>query len=227
MAKRLFDVVVSIVVLVICAPLLALAALGIRLTSPGPILYRASRAGLGGAPFTMFKLRTMNVDHGSFRSAITADNDPRVFPLGRLLRRLRIDELPQLLNVIRGDMSLVGPRPEDTKIVSECYRPEHMITLKVRPGLASPGSIYNYTHERLLKGSNAQDVYVESILPVKLALDAIYCRQPSFAYDLRIIFRAIWTAINATLGKQTFADPPEMKEALSSWANRTNADLLA
>src|SRR5437763_11728518 len=116
MVKRLLDVVLSGVGLALVAPVLAIAALGIRLASPGPVLYRARRVGRAGAPFTMYKLRTMHQRRPGRASRITGQDDPRVFPLGALLRRTKIDELPQLFNVLRGDMSIVGPRPEDPDI---------------------------------------------------------------------------------------------------------------
>src|SRR5439155_20641515 len=145
MCKRLFDVVCAGVGLLLAAPLLAIAAIGIRLADPGPVLYRARRMGRGGRPFTMYKLRTMLVDHGSPGSRVTAANDPRVFRFGRFLRASKLDEFPQLVNVLRGEMSIVGPRPEDPDIVLGHYTPIHRETLTVRPGLAGPGRLYHDT----------------------------------------------------------------------------------
>src|SRR3989441_11505789 len=146
MVRRLVDVVCAAIALVATAPLLALAAVGIRRASPGAVLYRADRLGRGGRPFIMYKLRTMHARRRSDASVITGAEDPRVFPLGAWLRRLKIDELPQLLNVLRGEMAIVGPRPEDPVIVSRYYTALGMETLAVPPGLASPGSIYSSTH---------------------------------------------------------------------------------
>src|SRR2546422_2268160 len=119
MVRRLVDVVCAAIALVATAPLLALAAVGIRRASPGAVLYRAERVGRGGRPFIMYKLRTMHARRRSDASVITGAEDPRVFPLGAWLRRLKIDELPQLLNVLRGEMAIVGPRPEDPAIVRD------------------------------------------------------------------------------------------------------------
>src|SRR5438034_11703500 len=161
MTKRLLDVVLASVALIALAPVLAVAALGIRLSSRGPILYRARLVGLCGRRFVMYKLRTMHVDHGGHKSVITAERDPRVFAFGRLLRRLKIDELPQLVNVLRGELSLVGPRPEDPVFVARHYAPEHRETLKVLPGMASPGSIYSSTHgDRILSGDDPEARYL-------------------------------------------------------------------
>lgn len=215
MAKRLLDIAVSFCALFCLSPLFVVVAIGIRLSSKGPIFYRALRAGRGGTPFNMYKFRTMDPTRSSFASAITAMHDPRIFPFGRLLRRYKIDELPQLINVLKGDMSLVGPRPEDLNIVRKAYTDSHFETLRVLPGLTSPGSLYNYTHgEKLLDGEDPEKLYVEQLLPIKLALDTVYARHASFAYDLLIILRTIWIIIAIAFGKRSFADPPEMNEAL-------------
>src|SRR5690554_6709968 len=158
MGKRLFDLAVATLGLVATSPLLLLAMALVPLASPGPAIYRARRAGRGGVPFTMYKLRTMHV--GVPGGPITGRDDPRVFPLGRLLRVTKLDELPQLVNVIRGEMSIVGPRPEDPDVVADSYTPLQMETLSVRPGLADPGSMHNYTHgDRELAGDVAADSY--------------------------------------------------------------------
>ena len=211
MARRLFDIVAASLGLLVAAPVLLLAALGIRLSSKGPVLYRSLRVGQGGGVFTMLKLRTMHADQRGRISKITGHNDPRVFPLGRLLRKAKIDELPQLLNVLAGDMAIVGPRPEEPVFVARHYAPEHRETLAVRPGLASPGSIYNYTHgERQLAGADAERDYLERVLPVKLALDRVYVQRRSFGYDLRVIGRTLRVIVATMLGRAAFENPPEL-----------------
>jgi lipopolysaccharide/colanic/teichoic acid biosynthesis glycosyltransferase len=214
MARRLIDYIISIAALIVLSPLLILAAAGIWLSSPGPVFYRANRAGRHGRIFTMYKFRTMHVRHNGFTSAISAKNDPRVFGFGLWLRRLKIDELPQLINVLRAEMAIVGPRPEDPRIVDQYYSKEHLETLSVLPGLASPGSIYNYTHgERLLSADNTEKEYVERVMHVKLALDIVYVREASLVYDLKIILRTIRVILAIAFGKRDFADPPEMIKA--------------
>ncbi|MCC6126041.1 MAG: sugar transferase [Pirellulales bacterium] len=210
--KRPFDIVAAAAALIVLSPIFLIAALGIRLSSRGPVLYRATRAGKNGRPFVMHKFRTMRIEQGNRASAITAAGDDRVFAVGRLLRALKIDELPQLYDILRGEMSLVGPRPEALEIVRDHYAPEHWETLAVRPGLASPGSIYNYTHgEKLIGKENPERDYLEKLLPLKLALDEVYVRQAGFVYDLRIIVRTAMVIVQIALGKRRFADPPEMK----------------
>lgn len=211
---RLIDLILSSVALFCASPLFLLVAAGIRLSSPGPILYRAKRVGIGGGIFTMYKFRTMHVNRGPAGSCITAQNDSRVFAFGSWLRCLKIDELPQLVNILRGEMSLVGPRPEDPKIVEHHYTSHHLETLRILPGLSSPGSIYYYTiGEKMLDGENTEESYVERLLPVKLALDIVYVREASLLYSLRVILRTIWVLFACALGKRGFPDPPEMSKA--------------
>jgi lipopolysaccharide/colanic/teichoic acid biosynthesis glycosyltransferase len=214
-AKRLVDVIVAALGLVLAAPVLVLAAVGIRLSSPGPLLYRARLVGQAGRLFTMYKLRTMHMDRGP-GSVITAERDPRVFAFGRLLRRLKIDELPQLVNVLRGEMSVVGPRPQHPDIVLRHYAPEHWETLGVRPGLASPGSLYDSTHGEPLVGSaDPERAYVELLLPSVLALDIVYVRRATLRYDAAVVARTLLLIASSALGRRTFPDPPELREALS------------
>jgi len=214
MGKRLFDVVCAAVGLLVAAPVLAVAAVAIRLADRGPVLYRARRMGRGGRPFTMYKLRTMLVDHGGPGSRVTAAGDPRVSRVGRFLRASKIDEIPQLVNVLRGEMSIVGPRPEDPDIVLGHYTPTHRETLTVRPGLAGPGSLYHETHcEWCLGGDDPEAVYLEKILPLKLALDLVYVRRRSFRYDLAIIARTLGVVAGKLTGRRDFPDPPELAVA--------------
>jgi lipopolysaccharide/colanic/teichoic acid biosynthesis glycosyltransferase len=213
MVKRLFDVVCAGLALVVAAPLLGLAAIGIKLSDPGPVLYRARRVGYLGRPFTMYKLRTMHTNsNGGAR--ITGARDARVSRFGRFLRRTKIDELPQLFNVLRGDMAIVGPRPEDPDIVQQHYSSSDLETLAVRPGLASPGSIYQYAEcDTLLTGDDPEAGYVAKILKTKLALDRVYIRRASLRGDFMIIGRTLWTIGAVVSGKRTFPAQPEMAAA--------------
>ena len=217
MVKRLLDIALSFIVLLAFSPLFLVVAIAIRLASPGSVLYRARRVGQHGRSFTMYKFRTMH-QYGA-GAPITAHQDPRIFPLGVWLRRLKIDELPQLFNVLKGEMSLVGPRPEDPAIVAAHYTPQQWETLHVRPGLASPGSLYNYTHgEKLLAHEATQTVYVEQLLPIKLALDLVYVREASLRYDLTIMGRTLIVILEIFLGKQYFAEPSELQKAKQVYA---------
>jgi lipopolysaccharide/colanic/teichoic acid biosynthesis glycosyltransferase len=213
--KRLFDIALTALALVACIPILIVAALGIRLSSRGPVLYRATRAGRRGRLFVMYKLRTMEQRPELLAdSVITSAEDPRVFPFGALLRRSKLDELPQLFNVLRGDMAVVGPRPEDPKVVAQHYTPEQWETLDVAPGLTSPGALYSTTHgENWLSQRDAERDYFEHLLPLKLALDRVYVRRASLAYDLGVIVRTLGVVIGRVFGRRRFPEPPEMNEA--------------
>lgn len=214
MMKRCLDVVLAAVALILASPILVLAAIGIRLSSPGPILYRARLIGRDGRAFTMYKLRTMHVDHRGFDSIITAAVDPRVFRFGVWLRRVKIDEFPQLINILRGDMSIVGPRPENARIVERYYRPEHRALLRVRPGLTSPGTLYDYTHGEDLVGSrDPERAYAERLLPIRLAMDQLYIQRASLGYDAALVARTVGIIAATALGRRRFGDPPELAEA--------------
>ena len=213
MVKRLFDIVASLLGLLVLSPLLMGAAIGIRLTSPGPVFYRARRTGRCGHEFVMHKFRTMRLASGS-SSLITTATDPRVFPLGQLLRLLKIDELPQLYDVLTGKMSVVGPRPEDPRIVDRYYGPLGRETLNVVPGLVSYGSLYNYTHgQRHLNDSDPETSYVRELLPLKLALELVYVRNHSLPGDLTIIVKTFVTIFLISLGKRNFSEPSEIIKA--------------
>jgi len=204
---------IAVVGLIVTAPVIGLAAVGIRLSSPGPIFYRAIRVGRGRRTFVMYKLRSMHMK-GHGQSAITAKDDPRVFRFGAWLRRSKMDELPQFLNVLLGDMAIVGPRPEDPKFVEEHYAPVHFETLEVRPGLTSPSSLYDYVHgEPQLTRADVEQQYVEQLLPIKLALEVVYVRRASLTYDLALIGRTIWTILAVLFGRRQFPELPELAEA--------------
>lgn len=212
--KRSFDVLLASFALVVTSPLLIIGAIGIRLSSPGPVVFRASRYGFGRRRFTMYKLRTMHTDQRHFASSITAIRDPRVFWFGGLLRKLKIDELPQLINIIKGEMSIVGPRSEMPNIVEQHYTPLQMQTMDALPGLVAPGTIYAYAHEEdFLDSDDAERAYVERLLPMKLALDLVYVFRASFAYDLRLILRTVWVIAGRLAGRRTFPPPPELEDA--------------
>ncbi len=188
--KRLIDVAVSVVALVLFSPAMALVALWIKLVSPGPVLYVARRAGLKGRPFGQLKFRTMNVGADRLGS-FTALNDPRVIPGGELFRLLRLDELPQFINVLRGEMSVVGPRPEDPEIVAQCYTPRQREVLDALPGLTGIRQLRLFPDCADVLQShgveNPQQHYREVVLPLSLAMDLEYIRRQGFWYDLYLL----------------------------------------
>ncbi len=190
-AKRAVDVILSMIGALFLTPLWAVVALAIKLDSPGPVLHRAVRVGKNGEDFILYKLRTMTAEAAASGPGITRRGDPRITRFGRILRNLKLDETPQLINVMRGDMSLVGPRPEDPRYVMG-YSPEQRRVLTVRPGLCSP-AIVKYRHEEALLGDSEdpESTYVQVVLPDKLMMDLEYIDHRSLPGDLRILIRSL------------------------------------
>ncbi len=191
MLKRAFDLAISFLVILIALPLWLIVAMAIRLDSPGPIFYRGWRIGKDGKPFQVYKFRTMVADAPQKGPGITHSSDPRITRVGRLLRKLKIDEMPQLINVLKGEMSIVGPRPEDPRYVAH-YTSEQRRVLSMRPGMASPAFI-KYRHEEELlaaAGDNWEHVYLTQILPDKLRMELEYIERQSFLGDLAVLARA-------------------------------------
>lgn len=194
MAKRLFDIVLSLLLLVLLAPLLLATALAVRLDSPGPVLYRQQRVGRHGVPFTLLKFRSMRAGAGGL--PLTVGADARITRVGRWLRTSRLDELPQLVNVLRGEMSLVGPRPEVPRYVA-LYPPAlRERALAVRPGLTDPASLAYIDEAALLAAAaDPEREYVERILPAKLAQAAAYADRATLASDLAVLARTAWALL--------------------------------
>ena len=189
------EAAIAATTLVVLSPLLAAIAVAIYLSDPGCVFYMADRAGLRGAPFRMFKFRTMYA--ASEGSRIAAQGDPRIFPFGRLLRRLRLDELPQLINIMRGQMAFAGPRPEDPWIVEHLYSADDRETLDVLPGLTSPGTLYYVTQaEQHINPGDAEAAYVAGPLRRKLELDRVYVREASAWRDFRLVAETLWVLVN-------------------------------
>jgi lipopolysaccharide/colanic/teichoic acid biosynthesis glycosyltransferase len=190
-AKRIFDLLASAVGLLVASPLLALAALAVRLDSPGPVLFVQQRVGRNFRPFGIYKFRTMVADADRRGGPITFGADPRVTRVGRWLRRSKIDELPQLVNVLLGHMSLVGPRPEVPKYV-DMFRDDYTYVLSVRPGLTDPASMkYRDEAEQLAASPDPGREYAERILPDKIALARQYIAGATFAGDVGILLKTL------------------------------------
>nr|CCF78658.1 putative sugar transferase [Rubrivivax gelatinosus S1] len=190
MAKRLFDLVGAAVALLLLSPLLLAAALAVKLDSPGPVFFRQQRVGRGGVPFRIHKFRTMRA--GAPGLQITVGDDPRITRVGRWLRRTRIDELPQFIDVLQGTMSLVGPRPEVPRYVA-FYPPElRERVLSVRPGITDPVSLaYADESELLARAADPEREYVEVLLPRKLQAAAAYAERATLWTDLGVLLRSV------------------------------------
>jgi len=176
----------------ITVPLMGLLAVLIKITSPGSVFFRGTRIGRNGEPFKMFKFRTMVPDAEKLGGPSTAEDDPRLTKIGKFLKRFQLDELPQLINVFKGEMSFVGPRPEVLLYVDMMSKEEKKIILSVRPGMSDWASLWNFHEGEILKGSlDSEKTYMEEIRPEKLSLQMKYVEERSFLVDLKIIFKTI------------------------------------
>jgi len=190
MAKRLFDILASGLGLLLLLPLLLAVALWIKLDSPGPVFFRQERVGRFGRHFWIHKFRSMRVDNAGLQ--ITVGADPRITRSGRFLRASKIDELPQLWDVLRGAMSLVGPRPEVPRYVALYPAELRDIVLSVRPGITDPASLqFRHESEVLAQAADPEREYVEVVMPAKLALARRYVEQASLWGDLRLILSTL------------------------------------
>jgi len=189
-AKRLFDVLGSALALALLAPLLLAVALIVKLDTPGPVFFRQERVGRRGVPFRIHKFRTMRA--GAAGPQLTAVDDPRITRAGRWLRRTRIDELPQFIDVLQGRMSLVGPRPEVPRYVAHYPPALRERALAVRPGITDPASLHFIDEAALLaRAADPEREYIEVILPAKLARAAAYAEQASLATDVAVLWRTL------------------------------------
>lgn len=192
MIKRIFDIFVSFFGLILFSPLFLIISILIKLDSPGPVFYRGERIGKFGKPFRIFKFRTMIKGAEKLGGPSTAADDPRLTKIGKFLRKYKLDELPQLINVLKGEMSLVGPRPE-VKMYIEMLKPEKKEKiLSVKPGMTDLASLWDFHEEEILKGSSdPEKTYMEKIRPKKIELQLEYVKNHSFLLDLKIIFKTL------------------------------------
>jgi lipopolysaccharide/colanic/teichoic acid biosynthesis glycosyltransferase len=185
--KRGFDLLVAGSALVVLSPILGFIAFRIKSFDGGPVLYAGRRVGLHGRPFGMYKFRSMVLNADKIGGSSTPDDDPRITPVGRFLRRYKLDELPQLINVVRGEMSLVGPRPQVQWAV-DLYTPEQREVLTVRPGITDYASVRFPNEGEILKGSTDPDRdYMEKIHPEKMRLSLEYVRSRSLLTDFKVL----------------------------------------
>ena len=192
MAKRLFDIVSSGIGLLYLAPVFVVMAIWIKLDSRGPVFYRQTRVGRYGRDFRIFKFRSMRVGSDKGRQITVGERDPRITRSGYFIRRYKIDELPQLINVFLGDMSIVGPRPEVRKYV-DLYSEEQRKVFQVRPGITDLASIkYRNENELLSQVDDPDTYYIDVIMPDKLTINLEYIRHQSFMGDIKIIFNTLF-----------------------------------
>jgi lipopolysaccharide/colanic/teichoic acid biosynthesis glycosyltransferase len=202
MLKRLFDVVASSLALIFLSPLLLIIAVAVKLESEGPALFRQVRVGKSGRPFTMYKFRKFPIAYDGCGPALTAVDDPRLSRIGRVLERLKLDELPQFLNVLKGDMSLVGPRPETPNFV-KFYSDSAYRVFDVKPGIFGINQlIFRREAELFPEGADPEEFYVREIMPKKLANDIEYIQRATFTTDLALLLRCVCTVVYEPLYKK-------------------------
>ena len=201
--KRCFDLLFAVCFLVVFSPVYLISWLIIKITSPGLAIYKAERVGKGGKLFKCYKFRSMRVDSGKVRLT-TLENDERIFPFGKFIRKAKIDEMPQMVNILKGQMSVVGPRPEDKENADKVYVGEYVHILDVKPGLTSTASLYDYTHGEKFEDETS---YENEFM---LKLELYYVNHRSFWYDIVLVLRTAWLIILKTCGKTSFEDPKEL-----------------
>jgi lipopolysaccharide/colanic/teichoic acid biosynthesis glycosyltransferase len=200
--KRIFDTVGALIGLFVTSPVLLLCALAVRLDSRGPVFFRQRRVGQYGRTFQIFKFRTMIHGTDKHGSKLTAFGDARITRVGKILRRTKLDEIPQLINVVRGEMSLVGPRPE-VPDYTEKYTPKERRVLEVRPGITGPASLAYIDEELILAtAADREKFYVNTIMRRKLRFDLAYCRNVCLLGDARLIIRTGGSLVGLRFSRQ-------------------------
>lgn len=205
--KRFLDVFLCSLAVLLLSPICLITAIAIKLSSKGSVFYASTRAGLNGKPFKFYKFRSMHTtDHR--KDLFVADSD-RVFAVGKFIRRMKIDELPQLLNVIKGDMSIVGPRPMETSSVHRIYQGKYERVLTVKPGLTSAASLFDYT----VGDRYADDLaYRREVLPKKLEMELLYVDKRCFSYDAELVWRTMITILAVMFKKKNLPVQRELNE---------------
>jgi lipopolysaccharide/colanic/teichoic acid biosynthesis glycosyltransferase len=200
LAKRAFDLVAAATCIVLVSPLLLLIAVLVKLDSPGPVVYLGKRVGKDGQPFNIYKFRSMVANAEQLGTTATAHLDPRITRIGQFIRHYKLDELPQLFNVLTGDMSFVGPRPEVEEHTS-CYSEEERSILSVKPGITDLSSIRFVNLGYLLGTENANQVFIEKYRAEKNRLRLEYVRTQSISSDFRILAHTVWLILTRPLRK--------------------------
>lgn len=200
MLRRTFDVTASSLGLLVLSPVFVAVAVAIKASSPGPVFFRQKRIGKNGAPFWIYKFRTMRVDAEKIGGQLTVEGDPRITRVGRFLRATKLDELPQLINIVKGDMALVGPRPEVPRYVA-LYSEAQRRVLDVRPGITDPASIrYRDENGVLARADDPEDAYVNVVMPHKLELNLAYLERRTLASDIRVILETLVRVVRGADG---------------------------
>jgi lipopolysaccharide/colanic/teichoic acid biosynthesis glycosyltransferase len=190
--KRIFDFIASLIGLILLSPFLVIIGVLVKISDKGPVFYRSKRVGQNFKPFYLLKFRTMVVNAEELGPSITKGGDQRITKIGKFLRKYKLDELPQLWNVVKGELSLVGPRPEVEKYIS-FYKDDYKEILKIKPGITDYAAIkFKNEEEILAKFEDVEKAYIENVLPAKIKLYKTYLNEIGFLTDLKIIFKTLW-----------------------------------
>ena len=208
--KRLFDIVASGLALIVLIPIWVIAIVGIEVSDPGPVFYFAHRVTKDNRPFKMFKFRSMRIDKNADEKSLRPDQD-RIFPFGRFIRRSKIDEMPQLLNVFLGDMAVVGPRPAAVDQIPITRGGENAVVAQVKAGLTSPAALYDYLYGDEIED---EDEYMEKVAPTRLALDRYYIGMQTLRYDTKLIWYTVRCILGTLFGKTQIKILEEMIDAV-------------
>jgi lipopolysaccharide/colanic/teichoic acid biosynthesis glycosyltransferase len=193
--RRAFDVIVACIGLLLLSPMFLVLAVRIKLFDGGPVFYRARRTGFLGAEFNLIKFRTMVINADTLGAGITVADDKRITPVGKLIRSHKLDEYPQLINIVLRNMNLVGPRPEDPRYTA-LYDQHQKKILNIRPGITSPASIKFKNETELLRGSEWEKKYVNEVMPKKISIDMEYFRNNTFLSDIRVILKTLFSTLS-------------------------------
>lgn len=210
--KRILDVILSGFAIIVLSPILIITAVAIKLSSPGPVLFRSIRVGKDRKPFDFYKFRSMHVvdERHQQKKLYIADQD-RLFLVGKIVRRLKLDELPQLLNILQGHMSIIGPRPMPQSSVDEVYYGKYAPVTTIRPGLSSFASLY----DTVIGDTYTDDVlYQKEVLPIKQELELLYLKKESFFTDFRLVLETMLVVVLSFVGKATFRYKKELAEVM-------------
>lgn len=210
--KRLFDIIASSIALIFLSPILIGSAIAIVVSDPGPVFYMANRVGQYDKTFKMFKFRSMRVDRSANEKSFKADTN-RIFPWGKFMRDSKIDELPQLINILLGDMSIIGPRPASVDQVEIVRAGKYAVTSCLKPGLSGPSALYDYIYGDTIEDEKE---YKEKVLPTRLDLDVYYTRTKSFWYDMKIIWYTVVCIVMLVSHNKPQAIFDELMEAAES-----------
>lgn len=210
--KRVFDIIAAITGIIGTLPLWLIACVGITLSDPGPILYKANRVGKDNRLFCMYKFRSMRIDRNA-SEASTRPDQSRIFPFGKFIRSTKIDELPQLINILLGDMSVVGPRPAAKDQIEITRSGENTIVSSIKPGLTTPAALFDYVYGDLFED---EEEYNYKVLPLRLELDRYYIDHQSLSFDLKMIYYTL-VCIIARLRNRT---PNKVLKEIISYVDR-------